>query len=232
MKDGIYQIYVIVNLKNGKGYVGITSRRLLDRVAEHVARAKSGCRNNRLAVAMRKYGFDSFGAFVEITCNSEGAARKLETATIIKYNTYKDGYNCNLGGHGNLNVSEESKRSRSEKQKGKVIPFESRVKMSLAKLGNKDCANNLGKFAQKGYSNNGNAKVYEVKYPDGHIETILNLTKFCKVQGLPSSAARHLAGRGRSHGYEVLRRFDGHPEREYAQAGRSGGYPIADESLL
>lgn len=281
--ESVFIVYVIVNTINNKCYVGITSRSLVDSLAEHISRAKNGVRDNRLCQAMRKYGFDSFKAFVEQECINEYCARIAECAAIYKYDSCENGYNCNLGGHGNLSVSEITRCRISISQRGKVLSPETRAKMSAAKLGDKSCINNLGAYAQAGNACEAHAKSHRVEFPDGHVEIIYNLAKFCRENGLSdndrvqlikgstregyrllegnfvkhrksreslvlfpdghtevvnnftqfcrdqgiSSTGRIYLHRGRTvDGYRLLRRSDGHPEREYPQARGSGSYPV------
>lgn len=221
-------VYVIENLVNGKCYVGITSRSPEQRLAEHVSRANNGDRNNRLSLAIRKYGASNFRAFVEQTFADDLAARIYEGAIIRKYDSCVNGYNSNYGGHGNLFITDETKQKISAAQKGKYIPSEQRAKMSAAKLGRKECANNFGAYAQKGHGINVNAGQYEVELPDGSVEVIVNMTRFCKAHGLSDSERGGLCKGRRVAGYKVLRRLDGHSERKYSQVGGSGGYPTLD----
>ena len=88
-------IYVITNLINGKQYVGQTSRNIDTRYYEH-------CYDNRstsaIHAAIVKYGVKNFKVEeleeVDIT-----EMDSKEQYWIAKLNTFKDGYNKNIGGN-------------------------------------------------------------------------------------------------------------------------------------
>lgn len=102
-----FRIYLISNLINGKGYVGITMKALEERLAEHIYTAKNNPRytsNGRmypLQAAIIKYGADNFG--IEELDYGLGLtdAKEKETYFIKILETYaghKTGYNFSFGG--------------------------------------------------------------------------------------------------------------------------------------
>jgi group I intron endonuclease len=218
----IYIIYKITNKLNGKCYIGITSRRICDRWNEHVANSKGKRkRTSKFYNAIAKYGRDGFSREIIDHASTESRARELEIHYIDKFNSFERGYNSNIGGHGTLIFSEETKRKISESQKGKIIPMESRRKMSEAKLGDKRCSVNFGMHTQKG-DQNPRAKTYLVEFPDGTQHIVCGLRAFCRDYGLISASLT----RGHSaKGYRILERFDGYPEREYTQVSGNGEAP-------
>lgn len=224
----MYSVYEITNQINGKRYIGITSRSIEERFQEHISRAKCGARGNRLYVAMRKYGLENFTVKLIIQTDDENDVRELEGQFIKERDSYRNGYNCNLGGHGFLNVPEEIKRKIGLSQIGRVIPLEVRIKMSRAKLGDSECAKHFGGYTKKG-SENPLAKNYQVKFPDGHVETITGLRAFCRKYGVAQSRLSH---DGKSRGFVLLDRFNDYPEREYAQAGGSARLPERVEDIV
>lgn len=216
----MYIVYMIINDVNGKAYIGFTSRSLKMRWQEHCQRALySNSRKNRLYVAMRKYGAEHFRIMELERYEDEEMARWAETKYIKYLNCYDNGYNCNYGGCGTVNPSEEVRKKISESQKGKIIPIEDRIKMSAAKLGDPRCAKNLGEYAKKGAASP-RSKTYEIQFPDGHVEIITGLRAFCRQYKLNMPKLYH-----GTKGYSILRTFDGHPEKEYTQVGGSGGCP-------
>jgi len=217
----MYSVYEITNKINGKKYIGITSKTIEERFQEHLSRARCGQRGNRLYVAMRKYGCENFTVEMVIQVSDENEVRELEGHFINKCDSYKNGYNCNLGGHGFLHVPEEIKKKISAAQKGKIISLESRRKMSEAKLGDKSCAKHFGEYTQKG-RNNPKSKFYMIQFPDGHVEQINGLRAFCRENQL---AHCKLSARGRTKGFILLDRLNDYPEREYAQASGSARIP-------
>jgi group I intron endonuclease len=227
-RNKMYSVYEITNNINGKKYVGITSRTIEERFQEHVSRTKSYKRGNRLYVAMRKYGYDNFSVKLLAETSNENDVRLLETEFIIKYNSYENGYNCNLGGHGFLHIPEEIKAKISKAQIGKQISEEARKKMSSAKKGDKNCAKHFGTYSGKGHESP-LSRYYKIKFPDGHIETIKGLRSFCRLNNLGHCK---MSTNGHTKGFVLLERFRDYPEREYTQAGGSGAHPIKDEDIV
>lgn len=200
-------VYRIKNKRNGKSYIGISNRALGVRFLEHLARARQGKRDNRLSVAIRKYGEQAFSSELLASAATEDEVRKLETHYINKYDSYQNGYNCNLGGFGFLVFPDHIKEKISKAQKGKIISKESREKMSLAKIGNSACADNFGEFTAKG-AYNPLARSYLFRFPDGSEHVVSGFRAFCRER---SVNARHLKTRGHSKGYVLLRRLNDHP---------------------
>lgn len=93
----IGNLYCILNKINNKAYIGKTYRNIDERWREHIKDCK---RYNRpLHRAIRKYGKESFtvkllGSF------PEGDLELKEKEFILKYNSFKNGYNATLGGDG------------------------------------------------------------------------------------------------------------------------------------
>lgn len=120
----MYQVYVVVNILNGKMYVGSTERELKIRWQKHLVKANEGSLCT-LHKAIRKYGRDSF----DIRLIEEYATREAmlqgEIEYIAYFNTYKSpyGYNDTIGGDGgNTNG-------------GKKFSAEWKAKISKGKLG-------------------------------------------------------------------------------------------------
>lgn len=218
----LYTVYRVENQVNGKSYIGITSRDAEERWSEHLSRTRCNSRNNRLYQAIRKYGSDKFALSVLECCRSEDGVRELEKYYIEKHDSYNNGYNCNLGGCGHLHFPEYLRKKIGDAQKGKVVSDECRHKMSVAKLGKSECAKHFGEYTQKGF-NNPKSKAYLIQFPDGHIEVIVGMRAFCREKNL--TYCKLNAGTMKTKGFALLKRLNDHPEREYAQAGGSGGYP-------
>lgn len=216
-----YSLYKITNQATDKVYIGITSRNPSTRWTEHVQRAKQGVRNNRLAMAMRKYGIEQFVLETIGRSDSEDEIREMEKSAIQEFDSYENGYNANLGGNGHLHFPEETKRKISEAQKGKVISLETRKKMSEAKLGDSSCAENFGDHTKKG-GDNPRAKWFLVRDPEGVIVVGRGLRAFCRDEGILHSK---LSSKGKTKGYELLGTFNDYPVREYAQVSGSAIHP-------
>ena len=102
-----WQVYLVKNKQNGKGYVGITSRSLVDRLADHFNDAFPGKRRNggRLIpfhAAIQKYGYEGFTIETLEDDLTLGEAQDQETHWIKKLFTHatahRTGYNVSWGG--------------------------------------------------------------------------------------------------------------------------------------
>ena len=103
-----WTIYLIENSKNGKGYVGLTSKQIERRFSEHVAQAFPGRKNPNgtlyaLHAALQKYGPENFTIRALERGLDLNQARRRERDFIQEYSTYgsgrgKRGYNQTLGG--------------------------------------------------------------------------------------------------------------------------------------
>lgn len=220
----MFSVYKITNKINGKSYIGISSREPIMRWSEHLVRYRQGRRGgNRLYDALSKYGPNAFSLETVATASTELEIRKLETFYITKFDTYHNGYNCNLGGVGFLKFPKHIVRKISEAQKGKIISAETKAKMSLAKLGDKRCAEHFGEHLSKG-GNNPRARWFLIRFPDGTEHKICGLREFCRLHEIAHSK---LSAKGRTKGYMLLKRLNDYPEMEYSQAAGNGGSPVA-----
>jgi group I intron endonuclease len=120
----IYSIYRVVNIKNGKVYIGFDScwpnrknRHLKDSRTE-----KSTAYNDIFHKAIRKYGKESFDwQVIYQSLDSEHCLKKMESYFIQEYNSYvnyinSNGYNMTLGGEGVLGL----KKSKDSKLKTSI----------------------------------------------------------------------------------------------------------------
>ena len=94
-------IYKITNNVNGKVYIGQTIKTTRVRLTEHKYIANHPKYDHRsiLHSAMRKYGCDNFTIETIQEC-SEDQLNELEKYWIEQYDSFKNGYNCTLGGDG------------------------------------------------------------------------------------------------------------------------------------
>jgi len=217
----MFKVYRIKNNINGKSYIGITSRDIEARIKEHISRAMLGVRHSRLYDAIRKYGFESFNVTEVASTNTEDSVRKMETEYINKYDSYNNGYNCNLGGCGHLHISEELRKKISDSQKGKIISIEARRKQSELRKGDKSFAKRLGDHTKKG-ENNPKSKYFLIETPSGDKIIIKGLRQFCRDNNLTHCK---LSSNSKTKGFRILKRFNDYPEMEYTQASGKGTYP-------
>ena len=104
---------------NNKYYVGITSKKLNDRIRKHLNTTKNGSKY-KFHNALRKYKHLCKWEIIEKNLSKEEACF-LENYYIKHYDSYKKGYNSTLGGEGVLAVefSKETRKKLSIKQSGK-----------------------------------------------------------------------------------------------------------------
>lgn len=131
-------IYLFRNIENGKCYVGQTTR-IQERYKEHLYYAENNP-ETPFHKALQKYGPEGFEFRILEECDIF-KLDELEQYYIKLYQCYSKGYNCTLGGEGNLGLhhteetkkligqlsryrSPESNRKISEKLKGRKIEGE------------------------------------------------------------------------------------------------------------
>lgn len=197
-----FLVYKLTHTANGKAYVGMTARALDTRWLEHCQRALQGQRGSRLYDAMRKYGIESFTREIIATADTDDEARSLERAFIRDLGTYENGYNANLGGCGALHFTPEQRRKIGDAQRGKVIPAESRAKMSAAKKGDRAMAARLGDHTEKGRANPRSIE-FTVRLPNGDVRRLKGLRAFCRANGLQLFK---LKSRSQHKGFALLSR--------------------------
>lgn len=110
------RIYLVRNVLNGKGYVGLTTLPLKSRWDLHVQAARRGLKETLLHQAIRKYGAESFTVESLEEAETLDELNALERRYIRSLSTRAPGgYNLSAGGGGTPGVkwSDESKRRAS-----------------------------------------------------------------------------------------------------------------------
>lgn len=151
-------IYKATNKINGKIYIGQTRKTLKQRIKSHLwdADNKSGFHFHN---AIRKYGIDNFTWETIFKCSSIEELEEKEKYFILKFDSYKSGYNMTTGGEGcderickettkeklrNVIITDERKKKISEaiklhwvkrKEDGKDIPWNKGLKTKLSNDG-------------------------------------------------------------------------------------------------
>ena len=124
-------IYKATNIISNKSYIGQTIRNFEIRKKEHIRNSinlKHKDFNCHFYRALRKYGKDNFiWEIIEIYKNSDKnivyeMLFKLEEFYVNKYNSFKKGYNSDIGGKGS---------------KGRIVSNETRLKLRKIHLGKK-----------------------------------------------------------------------------------------------
>lgn len=127
-----YIIYKATNKENGKIYIGQTIFSLKRRSSQHKNCALNKMIKNKFYDAIRKYGFDSF-LFEQIdsACGWREASDK-EKKYIAFFDSYRNGYNSDLGGN-TRPIPKEERLRISKKLIGHKVSEETRVKIRAAR---------------------------------------------------------------------------------------------------
>lgn len=121
-------IYSATNTINGKRYIGLTSRNLKVRIAQHYE-ATSPC--IALRRALSKYDKEVFIWEVIYECKESDSPLEREEFYIKHFNTLAPyGYNLMSESNGVRTVSDETRIKMSEAQRGRSFSEETRRKMS------------------------------------------------------------------------------------------------------
>jgi group I intron endonuclease len=95
MNKGI--VYTVTNNKDGKKYVGVTTKSLEERKKEHIKNSKKG-KTYEFQNAIGTYGADAFKWEQIDTANSTDELAQKEKDYILKYDAKDNGYNSDSGG--------------------------------------------------------------------------------------------------------------------------------------
>ena len=207
-----YIIYKLINIINGKSYIGFSSKNIEARWDKHCRDALMG-RPTFLCNAIRKYGIDAFKREVILQTDSLIEARdKAETQFIQEYNTHWEGgqgYNMTLGGEGTMGHkhSKETREKMSKSHTGKKHTEFTKQKLSEQRKGkgnpnygrdfSKEHRNKLSK-SSKG-ANNPRAKTFLVTTPTGQEILVPDRSKFCLEQELNYFSVAASIRRGRPY---------------------------------
>ena len=130
--DGLPIIYVLVNLRDGKRYVGQTNKSK-NRFLQY---RRDEFSNNHITNAVKKCGKENFAVQIVSRALDQNDLDKREIFYIKKWNTTdsKKGYNKQEGGQGGKH-SDATKKKMSEIKKGKKLSDTTKKKMSEARKG-------------------------------------------------------------------------------------------------
>ena len=127
-------VYKITNQMNNKLYIGISSKPMA-RWSTHKQRYRKGS-ISKLYSAMDKYGVDNFSFNIITWCDSRDDANELEQFLIEECETQSKGYNITSGGD-STPVMEETKEKLRLINLGRIVPPETRNKISRSSMGKK-----------------------------------------------------------------------------------------------
>lgn len=131
-KGKVIYLYKITNKRNGKVYIGRTSKTVKKRWYTHCQKAE---RNPRQAItnAIRKNGPKSFIIETLGYCLSNEASIIAEKALIAYWRSRCSSYNRSDGGDGAIGFkhSEATKRKMSKTQKNRVVTWGNKISKGL-----------------------------------------------------------------------------------------------------
>jgi group I intron endonuclease len=134
----IYSIYKVINLINGKVYIGFT-KNLEARIKAHKKSiTKPEIYKSSFHRAIRKYGWDNFTWHT--IYQSKDLTHTLNFAEnyfIKEYNSFENGYNMTTGGDGRpgLKHNEETKYIIGSRTRGKKLPEKHKNEISKSHIG-------------------------------------------------------------------------------------------------
>lgn len=153
-----YGIIYKATSPSGKVYIGQTTQSLRIRMYSHrslSANTNSRSYNLKFARAIRKYGFDQMQWEILEKDIPIEKLDDLERFYISHYDSFRNGYNSDLGGIKNsrgFKHSEDSKKLMSESKKGKSVSAKTKSKISKTLRGRKlteEHAHNIGLASSK-----------------------------------------------------------------------------------
>lgn len=139
------KVYCIENTINSKKYIGITKRKIENRLKQHILKSKT-LQKQHLHDALNLYGVGFFKIYELDVANSISELYEKEKYWIQKLDTKNTGYNETDGGEGSHGrvLSEETKQKIREKAKIRFSDSENRKKLSEStKIGMKNWWNTL-----------------------------------------------------------------------------------------
>lgn len=145
-------VYVILNIRNGKYYIGST-RDLHKRWINHLNKLRNNKHHAiKLQRAFNKYGEESFQIRVLEVVDDTSKLIEREQMYLDHTECYKKGYNTNKEAHTFIRKSpltEEHKRSISKGNTGKVRSEDVKKRISEALSGRKQSEETIAKRAEK-----------------------------------------------------------------------------------
>lgn len=180
-----YTVYMHTNRVNGKKYIGFTSQSTSLRWRGGEGYRRGYSQETAFYRAIKKYGWENFEHEVCLETNVLEVAKKHEMDLIELHKTYDQdyGYNSTEGGDNRIRfsgTSEELRKSRSVRMKGRVVSPETKEKIRQSRLGIEPW--NKGKNMDSGY------KEKISKFHGGKKPVILNGEEFQSL----TECAKHL----------------------------------------
>lgn len=137
----IYSIYRLTS-PSGKTYIGYTGQPVMERIRQHVGRAKRGGKFI-ICEAIRKYGIENFT--IE-TLSTWGTEEEAWAEEVVQIAAHPNGYNISLGGAGDLDAG---RLAFIEKLKDPVWKAQYSEKLSIAIKGSELFTKSFIKFPDR-----------------------------------------------------------------------------------
>ena len=138
-------IYKITNIKNGKAYIGLTTKSVCSRWKAHISNAFAKNVQYYLYKAMRKNGLDSFQVETVYEAVDEQELKAVEKGLIAQYGTMTcaGGYNQSSGGESRTGI----KLSAKNVEKMRVRTKQQIAENGHPMMGKKHSAETLAKMS-------------------------------------------------------------------------------------
>jgi len=216
-------VYSIINIFNGKRYVGSTAISFEARLSQHEALLRAGKHTSRhLQSAWDKYGQDSFQFCAEEVCNASDVLIR-EQYFLDFYKSYNDEFGYNIlpkaGSHLGAKRTEESKKKMS----AWIRTPEIGRKISNAIKGRKLSAEHIAKMKGKKFSEETRAKM-RAAHANKSQETLLkmSLAQIGKKHSPETCLKMSIARKGKKHSKEwcdaISKSLTGKPRSEQAKS--------------
>lgn len=202
-------IYKATNKIDNKIYIGQTIMPLKNRLYVHKYDAKQPKPQDYFHRAIKKHGWGNFTWEILCECSTRQELNDKETEYIINlksYHTFKVGYNLTYGGDYNPMfdslVKEKQRKSLCIAMK-KYCGDANVMRRQEVKEKHTAAMQQLWKdpaylvSARQGFMKQ--KSIYDITFPDGHIERIVGLNEFCKIHKLSQSKMSGVVTGNRNH---------------------------------
>lgn len=97
MQEKKHLVYKVTNQETGKAYIGVTTRSMEERKADHIQKANKGM-GGYFQEGIATYGADAFRWEQIDTATSSNELAEKEKKYILQYDSKENGYNSDSGG--------------------------------------------------------------------------------------------------------------------------------------
>lgn len=204
----MFQAYLITCRVNGRQYVGITSRGVDRRWAEHLFDSRADTKRMAVTRALAKHGPENFTIEAICSASTWDGICAVESLLIVQHGTRAPcGYNVSAGGAGPFGVkrtADQIERSASKHRglpchpntraaavrthKGKPKGAEHRAKISASRIGKPRSAETKAKIAAY-WAERRAAGAFKTAEPYGHARKAAS----ARIAKIPMALSTHIA---------------------------------------